>query len=322
MRRMRRSNSPFFLAVFHLLLIPFAYAYFVTFFPWADYRNKGFADLDVYISNFEGGLYEADPNSGSLSAFFSGELLWRLMIYALIEQVGDAASVFNAVTFFISFVFAHVAFRLSGSWVALAFLFNPILLDLELSQIRSGFGMSILYIAFFVRVKWLQWLLALSAIFVHSAMVVVLLIAGACRYISKQARDCGADFGVKLFAGFVFGLVVLMAAKGLILSSIGDRRADLQAPVAGMLFTILWLGVAIPAFLDLKKMVFNPYVLYGAANIALFFALSVLGAYGSRYVALAFPIVVAMLFGLPDRFRGATMVYFFAFQVVHMSIWL
>lgn len=293
--------------------------------PFEYLRGAPFVDFNVYVEKFSSaGVRDVYDPRGVID-YFRYEVFWDDSVRILVNIVGTPESALRLISGFVLATNAFLLFRRYGYFLPTILLFNPVFLDLALSQLRIAFAISLVLIAFESRSRNLQWLAALVATFVHSSIPIFVGVFLVSRFVENRASQWSTA-QILLTAGALLALLVgaLVVGRDAALAAIEDRRAYLYESVSGSskLFLVFW-----GCFLVMQLMAGVQY-LKRADNfcslimVGMFVALTVLGTYGSRFLAASFCLVIASVLNFDRRNRNAIVPALIMFQIVSLMYWL
>jgi hypothetical protein len=299
-------------------------AWLYTSIPWEQLNGLGFPDVENYlarISEFERGagiLYEDEP---SLVTFVFRETLWGYLlgVAALLGIGGTILQTVGLVSAATCWFF--VATR-SNVFLATFVLLNPLMIDLFNGQVRSALAVALLILAVLSNSKFFKALLAGCAIFVHIASLIFIPLFLFCLYLSKKgnlkpfwSKVIAASVGMFLAVGIVYGREVLLLA-------VSDRRLERDEGTSSLLYALPWLAIASLILVgNIKRDLHRWIPLLGIASISLFFAMTVLGVYSSRFLAIGLPAIALALWYLHGHLRIIAMTCFVGLQTVQLFYW-
>jgi hypothetical protein len=323
-RRMRLGASKNLLRLLFCLAFSIAY----VFFPWDAFDIK-FGDLEVYLTRIELLMNDQDgdmPDGGAgLIYYISNEILWRGILILVGTLFQEPRIGLGIISCFSLMVYSTFLIKRVNPILAVFFLLNPLFIDLILSQIRVSLAFSLLLIAALSDKKEVRIACAVAATFIHTASIVFIifyfffewLLARSdrikLRYLCIFALASGAVFSLCLAYGLDF-----------VLALVGDRRENYVADSSSLLFSSFWFVVAIVLCMGQRKMAHQESLifLYSISMLSVFFFSSVLNVYGSRFVAVALPLIVCSVSQLPHSYKIPVLYVFVLFQIVQWAYWI
>jgi len=295
--------------------------------PWEAFGGVYFYDFYVYLETFQPGtesVWEMYSPS-TLLEIFSREVLWDEFVRLLVRIVGDPFLALKGISVFVLGVNAYLLYRRYGFLMPTLLLVNPLFLDFALSQLRLAFAMALLLVALYVRLRPVAILLAVAALFIHSATPIFVTMFLTVKYVERYGQEWHLHRLLLLGGAVGLAFVVLLAfGRDALLLAIGDRRAFVYAEIpasASLSYVLVWMGVLTMQVMAGRDYLRRPDNLYAAMNIFLFIGLTFAGTYGSRFVAAAFPLVAASLLNLPPENRNFVVPVFLVFQVLQFLYW-
>jgi hypothetical protein len=303
------------------------FALAVAFTPWEAFGGVYFYDFYVYVETFRPGtesVWEMHAPS-TLVEIFTREVLWDEFVRLFVGIAGDPVIVLRGISVFVLWLNSYLLYRRYGFLMPTVLLLNPLFLDFTLSQLRLAFAMAILLVALYARPRPVSILLALAALFIHSATPIFVTMFLVVKYVERHGQDWQLHRILLLGGSVVLVFVVLLAfGRDALLLAIGDRRAFVYAESpasASLSYVLVWMGVLVMQVMAGRDYLRQPDNLYAAMNIFLFVGLTLAGTYGSRFAAAAFPLVAASLLNLPPENRNFVIPVFLVFQVLQFLYW-
>lgn len=299
----------------------------VLFMSWELFGGNQHTDFRVYLETFQPGslskweMYAPD----SIAEVFTREVVWDEFVRLLVRIIGDPFLVLKAISAFILWINAYLLYRRYGFLLPTVLLLNPLFLTFALSQLRLAFAIAVLLVALSIRFRAISWVLALAAVFVHSAIPIFIGLFLVVKYVERHG-DAWPFRRLLMVAGgtcLVLILVLGFGREGLLLA-LGDRRAAVYAGSKGsstLMYVAFWIGVLAMQVMAGREYLKKPDNLYAAMNLVLFVGLTVVGTYGSRFAAAAFPIIVASVLNLPSENRNIVLPMLLCFQAVQLLYW-
>jgi len=265
------------------------YASFIVFFPWIFIiKTEEIKDFDRVVEYYNSIQIPKSEIYGwtSLVQYLTGEALWDTIVLSLTSITGEASVSLHIISFFICMVWGIFLFsRMPVGW-ALAFLLNPISIDVVISGIRNGFAWSLVILGLMVTRIFFKYSILLITPFIHTSSVAFLMLIFS---VKKIIRPLSSKLNVILIAvgsGAAIALS-LTVFKDIVFSITGDRRAVYEYVRGGgsylhMLFFIILIFTQLMCNIDyIKKhgiaisliawyLVMNPFIpwsfrIWGAA---------------------------------------------------------
>ena len=293
-------------SVFFKVLVSLFFAILYVSIPWAEIRGSEFVDYQRYIVMLDefGGLDVAyDFSLSNILAAFSNEVLWWKIISSIFNYTNDGQATFLIISFVVVFVYCSFLIKRTTFLNVVIILFNPLIIDLVFSQVRSAFAFAIVLLCYHFRKKRFAWVVLLSSCFIHSAMLILLFsliilwLILEVDYLSNR---------VKAILSWLFGFclaVIMVYGVSYILGSIEDRRSDYgtvatqSSTVAYALYWLL-LGGLLVLKANVNDREVHYFSLVGIFVSSLFFFLCVFNFYGSRFLALLLPFFMLAVFNV------------------------
>lgn len=303
------------------------FALAVLLMPWESFGGSHYVDFRVYLNSFQPGnvskweMYSPD----SLLEFFTREIAWDEFVRLLVRVVGDPYLVLKAISAFVLWVSSYLLYRRYGFLLPTLLLLNPLFLTFALSQLRLAFAMAVLLVALGTRFRVVSGGLVLAAIFIHSAVPIFIGLFLVVKYIERYGEAWPLHRLLIVAGGTCLVLIIVLGfGREALLLALGDRRAAVYAGSQGnssLLYAAFWIGVLAMQVVAGQEYLKKPDNLYAAMNLALFVGLTVVGTYGSRFAAAAFPIIVASILNLPTENRTIVLPTLLCFQAVQFLYW-
>lgn len=296
-----------------------AYASVLIAVPWSSIRGEPFFDLSVYLEGFDLGAYDYLDQLEGLAYFFS-EPLWRQLVAILTTAFGDISTTFQIISFAVSTIYAYTMLR--ANRLTALFLSGPLLIDLVLSQVRSAVAGALFLIAILAgsTILWIG-VLAIAPL-VHSAALLLFgtfaVAAGLNRLWKTYPRAAMVlAVGTSVVLPFAFA-----ASYTVLLSSLGDRRAETEAAWPGGVFVLtfgIYYGVLL---LNLNRAMKHTLSIFSLIVCGLFIVLAMFDINMLRFISLTFPLLIVTAFRLPFVERLLLLSTLLSMCVYHLVLWL
>lgn len=272
------------------VLFSFFYVYII---PWDQFHF--FPDIQNYLAR---AALLLDPNhvevTWSKRSSLTQELLWKKYLSAIAPFLNHHPWTIRLSSLAGLIIFTRLIVRKSNIAFLLLLFFNPIFIDLILSQLRTAIAFPLVMLTFYVKPIWLKLILALLAVSLHTASIIIIIIYITLGFISRSVpRRFRGITAVALAASSAVALEQFLEPT---LEALGDSRLSgaLANSSSSILFASFWLALALlivashmgpskkqPTTLDLLTITMG----------SLFFFCSMLGVYGVRFVALCIPLL-------------------------------
>lgn len=290
-------NKKGFLAV----VFSFIFSIILVLMPWNEWRSTEYLDRSNYINYIDESLNKIYWfNYDSFLLKLTHEWLWHEGLNFSTEVLGLTST---EILFFISFLIVFVSSVFLSKrygYASLTLLLTPVYIDFMYSQLRLGFAISILFIAYYLfrRYKFLAILLALVTPFIHTSAVIFISIFFFSLFLenSKVIQPRFKAF-LSILTGLSFGLLTGPFLSS-VLTTIGDRRAedypDMSSSMAYMSFWIVFFAyLVVKGLFENKNRLFSFYLsltILGIVSIQ-----TILGGYPSRYLVAFFPFLLGTM---------------------------
>lgn len=300
---------------------------FFVFIPLVELFPQGFVDYYNYIDQAERIYSGYNPFELSGFAVVFNEPLWWWLLkvnndYLGFTPTGSVTFIsFLSLSFYLIFIVRHLPY-----WLAFVILFNPMFIDLVISQIRIAFAFSLVLIALFSTSDKLKFVVAFLSIFIHTAMVVVLLFCAIVFIVNQLSKD-KHYFLLCIVSSF---LVALLLSKGLLffLEFVGDRRAELYAEnsmASSISYSVFWLLIALALVvlpLNNLELKYNRLFLgYTVFVCCLFFFGTIFDLYVQRYLAISLPFVFLSVYMLKGWYKVFVLNLILLYQMILLLYW-
>jgi hypothetical protein len=309
------------------LLVALSFALLVWSINWEGIRGAQFADRTVTARVLESNYYDVDIRMSVESIVFNltHETLWNQGIRFLIHDKGiQISTIFSVISFLTVFVFSVCVVSQAGIWYLL-FLINPLVIDLAFSQMRFSLAITILYLTASLDSRYLKLLLALCAFFIHTASVLIVFSYLICELTARQRLRFGWSTNRVFFSLTIVALmlVLLMGPVGnAILKALGDRRADYINLSSGAFITVFWFLYLSYYGAQIKTLFIKPYAMLSYLFILLFVLLSVFDMYGSRFLALAYPLIIVTASKMTSRYKIGVILTHVLYGLTSWTYWI
>ena len=130
-------------------LLSFFFAFvFVYLIPWVELYGSEFADIHNYVERLK--YLARDGHEGDLGIvqWFLSEPLWKGFLYLVVSLFDDYRAVLYGLSAFVALVYFSFLLKRVEFYIAIIFLFNPMVIDLFIGQIRNAVAFSFVLIAY------------------------------------------------------------------------------------------------------------------------------------------------------------------------------
>lgn len=284
----------------------FFFVVVISVFPWPEIFSNiyGYEMIDrgVYTNYF---LYEESVLNykvfdGPLS-YIKDEYLWHYLVgYAVDNSIIKIEQIYFVISFVCLFVYSLILIRTS-KLISLIFLVNPLVIDFAFSQLRLAFAIALIGIAYLVKSKkiGLAVFVVILSTFIHSAAGLFIFI-----YIVVWLLDyCEHQFSIAPWLKFVllcslgvFISLVIGPLREVILSAVGDRRAEYPDMSSSITYSLFWILLLASIGFRLRDFVKEDYNNYTIVILSIVTTNTIHGGYSTRFLAAAFPFLVSTIF--------------------------
>lgn len=299
----------------------------LSFIPWPDIvlelSGRPMWDRDVYIKTIQAGTGPLSHfHYETLVSFITYEYLWawlmdflhraRFVSYELVFQAISTATLSAAA----------VILARRKSLLFLIFLLNPLMIDLAYSQLRLALAMSLLLWIVALRVKnlYVVFSLLITGAIIHTGMLIFL----AAHFLAKITGPDFTRFGwsarqqmaILVCFGIAVGIMV-GPLREMLLSAIGDRRAQYHDMSSSLLYLSFWVGMFFLLVFDQRRTLIKYESRYSVAILGILCINSFTGFYSTRFLAAIFPFLIVSIFGALGKNKFLVSIPFliyFAFQ--------
>ncbi|CAA6818535.1 MAG: Unknown protein [uncultured Sulfurovum sp.] len=311
-------------------LLALIYAtFFVYVIPWVEIYGSEFQDIPNYLNRI---IYL--KNGGDEAEFWGlswllSEPLWKEMILAIGYLFEDYRQVIYGISFFVTFVYASFLFKRVEFYIAMIFLFNPMMVHLFMEQIRIAFAFTLLLIAYDLfekqkKISFLLMLLLVMAPLIHAAILVFYAVYYLLDNLNKKVED--KKYYLIAIGTALFIALFMKYGSNIILMFAGDRRANYGEVIeaSSLSYSIAWFIIAliIATFAEFKESQNRVVVAYAITFMTFFFFSSILGMFAARYVAVIMPLIIISIAYLPKHFKQGTYLFLLAYNIFSFKYWL
>lgn len=303
------------------------FALVIPFVPWESFGVFPYADFMVYLEIFALGSQSIQEmyHPGTIIEFYSHEVVWDEFVRFIVRIVDDPFIALKLVSIFVLWVNAYILYRRYGYLLPTLLLVNPLFLGFALSQLRLAFAITLLVLALNARRRAVQGAFVLASFFIHSSVPIFIGLFVVVKCVERFGQDWSLHRLLALVGVVCGGLIfVLVFGRDALLMAMDDRRAFLYADAYGstsFLYASFWVGMIAMQVAAGREYLRRPDNLYSIMILALFVGMTLLQTYGTRFVAAAFPVVVASALNLPPENRIVVLPAFLLFQIVQFLYW-
>jgi len=315
-----------------LLLVSIIFSYiFVFIIPWTNWVY--FLDIDFYIARigvlFTSGL-EADTAKNYTGIYFLfSEPLWYFLLIQIPFLFNDVYTGIGWISFFSLLVYSFYTFKNSNILISSVLLFNPIFIDLILSQVRMALAVAFLLLAYMLikKSKIIATIFLLSSFLIHTASILLSAIYLLITFGKNTIKNDDLFYKLMLVMPF-FGVIIMTLVALPVLDFFGDARILYfigQTDTSSIFFSIIYLGFSILIAILPKKSIAAEYwdiTSYAIFMGSFFFGLSIVQLYGSRFVAVAFPFFIIAIDKLKSQPRFSMYSLLFIYQLIYLIFWV
>ena len=312
----------------YILALLFA-TVFVYVIPWVELFGEEFHDIHNYVKRIvylkQGGDEAIHHGVGWL---FS-EPLWKEMILFTGNYLEDYRAVIYGLSFIIAFSYSAFLLKRVEFYIAMIFLFNPMMVHLFMEQVRISLAFSLVLWVYSIREEdnsalYFPLLLLILAPLIHSAILVFYFVYAVLEYLDRRVED-------KKYYLIAIGTALFMAlfmkyGANIILMMVGDRRANYGKIIesSSISFSIAWFIIAwiVATFAEFQERQSRVVVAYAITMMCFFFFSSLLNMFASRYVAVIMPFVIISISYLPKHIKQGTYLFLLAYNIFSFKYWL
>jgi len=313
--------------IFNFLLATFLSYIFIYSIPWHDFHY--FHDFEVYkirVMQLFSNTNIRDESFGIFLLF--SELLWTQILQILPIYFYDISAGLTFISFTTLIVYMYFTITRVNFLLSLILLFNPIFIDLIISQVRIGISFSLLLVAYSLRKTIIiPIMLIVCATLIHTATLLLLAIFLALYFLKSFLNDNKKYFKGALILP-IFIMLFIQVALLTIFDFFGDggRATYFTNPTySPIFFTIPWFFFSIMIAILPKSSLIEDnidFVAFAICMGSLFLFSSLFKFYGSRFVAISFPLFIISINCLSNQFRYPMFILLFLYQLVYLSYWL
>ena len=323
---MNKSNQ--FIHHFFKLITSILLSYlFVYLIPWHDI--KYFHDFEVYKYRAAQLFTLGNNQEESFGVFILfSEILWTKILQILPIYFYDINSGITFISFSCLSVYIYYTISRVNPFLGYILLFNPIFIDLIISQVRIGVSFALLLIAYSFRRTIIFPIILISvATLIHTATILLVAIFLSLIFLKRIVNDNKKFLQISL----VFPLFIMLFIQTILLpifDFFGDseRAGYFINPIySSVFFALPWIFFSAMIALLPKSNLVNEnidYVAFAVSMGSLFFFSSIFQFYGSRFVAVSFPLFIISINCLNKQFRLPIFLLLFLYQLTYFSYWL
>lgn len=294
--------------------------------PWESMSGRPkFADLDNYLDAI--GLVASVQGfqSGSGLAWLFAEPGWTLVLLPIALFADDPQRALLGISWLCAIAFLWFMHRRAGAALSLIVMFNPLVIDLLFSQVRSASAMALLLIALGSRSRLLKSVLIVYACTVHSVILILL----GCYVVAVILERSTSLRGRFIRGAICIGIALILAwtlsyGREALFLAIGDRRAEYDVDPGSVLFVSFWMCWALAATSTHSRMYRAPWHWsegFVVMLLSLAFFMAVFSTNGVRFVSLALPLLACSLNLVRPTLRTVAATALLGYQAIQFSYW-
>lgn len=273
--------------------------------PWDKLNPRGYyIDRAQYFFAYDFKSYRLDGfEAENFYDYITNEWLWRFMNgYARNTLDLSPEVFFGAITIIAFATYSYFILDATKKPLVLLYLLNVEFITFIFSQLRLAFAMSVFIIAieFFRRKYFLtSTIFFLTCLLIHTSMLIFIFLTLISFILSRLNISNIKKMTVIFLTGLMVN-VLIGPLREVILSSVGDRRADyndFSPPFYWFLIYVLYFIVILYKVFRYKLRFFDNYIYnYAFIIFSLITTSLVLGGYTSRFIVAATLFIVPSLF--------------------------
>jgi hypothetical protein len=303
-------------------------AFFVYVIPWVEINGSEFSDIPNYLER----IVYLEQNGAEAEywglPWLLSEPLWKEIIIFIGYAFEDYRMVIYGISLIITFIYTSFLLKRVEFYVAMIFLFNPMIVNLFLEQIRIAVAFSLVLISYNIierrkSVDIFSILLLSMAFLIHASMLVFYGIFYLLYRLNQKVED--KKYYLIAIATALLMAVFMKYGSNILLMIAGDRRADYGEVIAAssLSFSIAWFMIAmiIGTFAEFKVLKERVLVAYAITIMSFFFFSSLLNMFAMRYVAVSMPAIIIAIGYLPKHYKQGTYLFLLAYNIFSFKYW-
>ncbi len=283
-------------------------AFFASFIPWPEIYYKYFGgiliDREVYTFKVIYNDHWLTYNElRSWIEIFTQEIIWDFSQWSISNgYLGIYHEDFFQIVTTICLISMALVISRTKNYLSILLLFNPLVLDLVYSQLRSALALAVLNIVYLTFRKVNIWMIfgAVVACAIHTASSI--LVAG---FILASLLSFKESFlfrlspatktALMLGAGVSVGLLI-GPLREVVLSAIGDRRAEYSDLSSSLLYLSFWVALLGFMLVNFRMSVKSVEGCFSIFMLAILATNVFSSAYSIRLIALSLPLIFVAVF--------------------------
>lgn len=292
--------------------------------PWEFIYGRSFEDRAVYFDYLKNqeNLLDYVEIHGTMDSL-SNEVLWHEMLRALSDNLGmSTETIFSIISALCIFSFSIYLAR-AQTPLAILFLINPLIIEFAFSQLRLALAVSLCLLALLFRSRLLILNIALisAAAFIHTSVILLIFVYWFSRVVLKT-ESSGFRIYCALLAIGLCTSVILGPLREIILGTMGDRRAQYYVASNSFLYLSMWILVMLVQGLQNKSYFTKGQNAFSTLIISIAIFNNVLGFVSTRFIALAFPLLISSLLDLRGIQKTGLLSLLILFTAFQWAYWL
>lgn len=251
--------------------------------------------------------------------YFTSEWLWGSGIAYVARDLGIGhEATFFIITTFVLWRFGSDVIRHAGIQY-LPFLLNPLVVDYAFSQLRVAFAIAVL--SFFWRGQYGRFVTIAAYVVcssIHTSVVLFAAMHFAASYFRYQDRR---SLITLVLVGAIIA-VMIGPLRGMILSSLGDRRAEYHDMSSSTLYLSFWILMLAFMIYDWRSSLLTLDGRYSLIILSIVMVNVLTGGYSTRFIAAAFPSLLIAMASYRSKPVSLLSVIFVPYAVVQWLFWL
>ena len=294
--------------------------------PWESMSGRPkFADLDNYLAAIELIASVPTPEGSSHVTWLLTEPGWSLLLLLIARFAEDPQQALLLISCMSATAFLWFMHRRAGAVLSLIIIFNPLVIDLLLSQVRSAFALGLLFTSLGCKNWIVKSTLALLACSVHSVSLVLL----PCYFLGMWLQRSKVLQVRWLKGAICIGVALVLAwtlsyGREVLLSELGDRRAVYDVDPGSVMFVSFWMLWAL-AVIAVRSVFFRGLWHWSDSMVVILlstaFFMTVFSTNGVRFVSLALPLVACNLNLIRGAPKMAGLVMLTTYQAIQFAYW-